>query len=84
MGGGLLCYEGPRYTDITDHTIVVHLFTVVKPLNTITRNVKSWDKYRLTDNWGLNRLKNCMYFKRGVFKLMKYEKALTVLNGNRL
>lgn len=83
IGGGLLRYDGPKYTygDKASEVFVVHIFTVVKRLNSITRDVKAWDKYRVT-HWELDRNRDCITFKRGIFKLLKYEPTLTVLHGN--
>lgn len=80
LGGGLLRYEGLRHGDFQDSSIMIHKFTIVKKLNTLTRSVKSWDKYRVR-GWEIDRQKNCIYFKRGVFKLLKFEQTLSVLYG---
>lgn len=81
MGGGLLCYQGASHADPTDSRIMKHKFTVVKPLRSVTRDIKPWDKYRVR-GWEIDRHKNCIYFMREVFTLMEYEPTLTVLYGN--
>jgi len=85
MGGGLLRYEGLYFTHNPDveseHQVIsAHRFTIVKPMNSVTREVKAWEKYRLRI-WESDRSKNCISFKREVFKLMVYEPTLTVLYG---
>jgi hypothetical protein len=80
MGGGLLRYDGAKHADFADPSIMMHQFTIVKPINNVTRNVKAWDKYRVR-GWEIDKHTNCIYFKRGVFKLLKYEPTLTVLYG---
>lgn len=80
IGGGLLRYEGVRQVLSTD-TCMEHVFTVVKPLNNVTREVKPWNKYVTGTRHNKIGHTICIYFKRGIFKLLKYEQTLTILHG---
>lgn len=79
MASGLLRYDGP-YGMVGDEYMMVHKFTVVKPLPNITRDVKAWDKYRVSTH-GEKRHTDCIFFEKEVFTLMQYEPKWTVLYG---
>lgn len=83
LGDGQVRYDGVQFTSNPDKEseqtiIAVHEFTIIKEFDSITRDVKPWDKYKV------RRCRHypCIRFTRGIFKLLKYEQTLTVLYGN--
>lgn len=82
LGDGLVRYDGVQFTANPDKEseqtiIAVHEFTIIKEFDSITRDVKPWDKYKVRQL----RHYPCIRFTRDIFKLLKYEPTLTVLHG---
>lgn len=86
LGDGLVRYDGVQFTSNPDKEseqtiIAVHEFTIIKEFDSITREVKPWDKYKTGTRH--NKLGHviCIYFSHEIFDLLTYEPTLTVLHG---
>ena len=81
LHNGLLRYEG-AWASFPDKNecIMVHRFTVVKPIYKITRKREPWEEY-IASGGNVSEQGSCIYFRREAFQYMEYNPTLTVLCG---